>query len=150
LLYGAALAGSVLEVAGAALHHELCHVLAGALDLPHAETHAVVLPYAAAYNLSAAMSDQRRLARALRLDRLPEGLFDLARALDAPSSLAALGLRTPELERAATALLAAPPANPVPITRTGVESLLHAAYEGRRPSGWDPAPDQAATGGERR
>ena len=27
------------------LHHKLCHVLGGTLDLPHAQTHTVVLPY---------------------------------------------------------------------------------------------------------
>ena len=48
--YGAWLCGMCLGAASMALHHKLCHVLGGAFDLPHAETHAVVLPYAAAYN----------------------------------------------------------------------------------------------------
>ena len=33
-----------------ALHHKLCHTLGGSFDLPHAETHAIVLPHATAYN----------------------------------------------------------------------------------------------------
>ena len=28
------------------LHHKLCHVLGGTFDLPHADTHAIVLPHA--------------------------------------------------------------------------------------------------------
>ncbi|BAS11994.1 maleylacetate reductase [Arthrobacter sp. Hiyo8] len=32
------------------LHHKLCHTLGGTFNLPHAETHTVVLPYALAYN----------------------------------------------------------------------------------------------------
>jgi maleylacetate reductase len=36
------------------LHHKICHVLGGVYDLPHAETHAVVLPYVVAFNVPAA------------------------------------------------------------------------------------------------
>ena len=42
------------SVVGMALHHKLCHVLGGSFGLPHAETHAVILPHAAAYNAEAA------------------------------------------------------------------------------------------------
>ena len=53
-LYGAWLCGVVLGSVGMALHHKLCHTLGGTFDLPHAETHTVVLPHAAAYNAPAA------------------------------------------------------------------------------------------------
>jgi maleylacetate reductase len=49
-LYGAWLCGTVLGQVGMALHHKLCHTLGGSFDLPHAETHAVVLPHAIAFN----------------------------------------------------------------------------------------------------
>lgn len=49
-LYGAWLCGTVLGTVGMALHHKLCHTLGGSFDLPHAETHAIVLPHAIAYN----------------------------------------------------------------------------------------------------
>ncbi|MEF9602317.1 iron-containing alcohol dehydrogenase, partial [Paracoccus sp. PXZ] len=52
-LYGAWLCGSVLGQVGMALHHKLCHTLGGSFDLPHAETHAVILPHAIAYNAQA-------------------------------------------------------------------------------------------------
>ena len=42
--YGAWLCGMCLANTTIALHHKLCHVLGGAFDLPHAETHAIVLP----------------------------------------------------------------------------------------------------------
>ena len=64
-LYGAWLAGACLGSVGMALHHKLCHTLGGSFNLPHAETHAVVLPHAAAYNLHAANEAMRRVARAL-------------------------------------------------------------------------------------
>ena len=53
-LYGAWLCGTVLGQVGMALHHKLCHTLGGSFDLPHAETHAVILPHAIAYNAAAA------------------------------------------------------------------------------------------------
>src|SRR5262245_63805790 len=43
-LYGAWLCGAVLGSVGMALHHKLCHTLGGSFNLPHAETHTVVLP----------------------------------------------------------------------------------------------------------
>ena len=49
-LYGAWLCGSVLGTTSMALHHKLCHVLGGTWNLPHAETHTVILPHAVAYN----------------------------------------------------------------------------------------------------
>ncbi|WP_313608265.1 maleylacetate reductase, partial [Rhizobium sp.] len=48
-LYGAWLCGTVLGAVGMSLHHKLCHTLGGSLDLPHAETHAVLLPHTVAY-----------------------------------------------------------------------------------------------------
>ena len=47
-LYGAWLCGSCLGAVGMALHHKLCHTLGGAFNLPHAETHAAILPHAVA------------------------------------------------------------------------------------------------------
>lgn len=35
------------------LHHKLCHTLGGTLNLPHAETHTVVLPHVLAFNAPA-------------------------------------------------------------------------------------------------
>ena len=49
-LYGAWLAGACLGSTTMGLHHKLCHTLGGALDLPHAPTHTVVLPHVLAFN----------------------------------------------------------------------------------------------------
>ena len=66
------------------LHHKLCHTLGGTFNLPHAETHTVVLPHALAYNAPAAPEAMARIARALGAPTPPQGLFDLASALGAP------------------------------------------------------------------
>jgi maleylacetate reductase len=74
-LVAAWLAGLVLA-SGTALQHKLAHVLGG-LGLPHAETHAIILPHVTRFNLVAAQEAQVRLAAALGgegADRLAEML----------------------------------------------------------------------------
>ncbi len=62
-LYGAWLCGAVLGATSMSLHHKLCHVLGGSLDLPHSPAHAVVLPHALAYNAPWAPTARSALAR---------------------------------------------------------------------------------------
>jgi maleylacetate reductase len=132
-LCGAWLCGSVLGAASMALHHKLCHVLGGSFNLPHSETHAVVLPHAAAYNAAAAPDAMARVARALNARSAPQGLYDLARALNAPTSLKALGFKEADLARAAEIAAANPYWNPQAITLEGLRKLLDDAFHGHRP-----------------
>lgn len=132
-LYGAWLCGTVLGATSMALHHKLCHVLGGTFDLPHAETHAVLLPHTIAYNAAAAPAAMARAARALAADDVPSRLFDLIRDGGAPVSLRALGLPYDALERAADLALQNPYWNPRPLERDGVRVLLEEAWHGRRP-----------------
>ncbi|WP_052026077.1 maleylacetate reductase and hydroxyquinol 1,2-dioxygenase domain-containing protein, partial [Amycolatopsis vancoresmycina] len=82
LLRGAWLAGTCLDAATMGLHHQLCHHLGGKFGLPHAETHAVLLPYVMAHQ---------------GLDDAAE-VFDLAASLPIPHSLAELGLTEADIE----------------------------------------------------
>ena len=63
--YGAWLCGAVLAATTMSLHHKLSHTLGGTLDMPHAQTHTVVLPHALAYNQPAAPDAVAALSRAL-------------------------------------------------------------------------------------
>lgn len=132
-LYGAWLAGSVLGATSVALHHKLCHTLGGMFNLPHAETHTIILPHAVAYNAAAAPQAMARVAKALEVDDAAQGLFDLAALLDLPLSLEELGLRLADLERVTDAALATPYPNPRPLQRAAIHALLEDAYYGRRP-----------------
>jgi len=120
-------------------HHKLCHTLGGSFNLPHAEVHAVVLPHAVAFNAEAAPAAMNRIRRALGLDvgmRAAAGLFDLAKANGAPTSLRAIGMQAADLDRAADIAVSNPYWNPRPIgsdERTGVRQLLQDAYDGVRP-----------------
>ena len=132
-LYGAWLCGTVLGATSMALHHKLCHVLGGAFDLPHAETHAVLLPHTIAYNAPAAPAAMARAARALDGDNVPARLFDLVRDGGVPVSLRALGLPREALERATDLALLNPYWNPRRLERDGIRALLEDAWHGRRP-----------------
>ena len=129
-LYGAYLAGTVLAVTGTGLHHRICHVLGGRFNLPHAETHAVLLPYVIWYNSEAAPAAMARLARALASQNAVQGSFDLAARLHTPRSLAALGMAEDALEEAATLVMEVPMWNPRPVVLTDIMQLLQAAYHG--------------------
>ena len=132
-LYGAWLCGAVLGAVGMALHHKLCHVLGGTWNLPHAETHTVVLPHAAAYNAPAVPEAMRRVARALDAPDAAQGLYDLARSLGAPVALEAIGMPAGELDRAAELATTSPYWNPRAIERATIRRLLDDAWFGRRP-----------------
>jgi maleylacetate reductase len=132
-LYGAWLGGVAMGAVGMALHHKLCHTLGGTFNLPHAETHTVVLPHAVAYNTSAAPEVMERIARALSARSAAEGLFDLAASLGAAVSLKSFGMRREQLDQAADIAIQNPYYNPRPVTREGIRGLLEDAFEGRRP-----------------
>jgi alcohol dehydrogenase class IV len=133
-LYGAWLCGAVLGAVGMALHHKLCHVLGGTWNLPHAETHTIVLPHAIAYNAAAAPEAMTRVARALEAATAAQGLYDLEQSLGAPLALKDIGMPGGELDRAADLACAAPYWNPRPIERAAIRKLLDDAYFGRRPA----------------
>jgi alcohol dehydrogenase class IV len=130
-LFGAWLAGVCLDSASMGIHHKLCHVLGGSFGLPHAETHAVMLPYTAAYNAEAAPGAMARLARALEGEAAPASLYGLAESLGAPRSLAALGMNEVDLDAAAALVLETPYDNPRPVTKESVRAMLADAFVGK-------------------
>jgi maleylacetate reductase len=133
--YGAWLCGAVLAATTMSLHHKLCHTLGGTLDLPHAQTHTVVLPHALAYNAPAAPQAVAALSRALGGAPDPaRALWDLAGRLGAPRSLRELGMAEGDIPRIAAMSVASPYANPRPVTTAAVEDLLRAAWAGTPPA----------------
>jgi maleylacetate reductase len=130
-LYGSWLAGMTISTTSVALHHKLCHVLGG-FGLPHAETHAVILPHALRYN-SVAGEALRRIARAMHVEDAPGGIWELEQRLGLPMKLADIGMKEADLERAARIAVQAPYPNPRPVEFAPVRELLQNAFEGKRP-----------------
>ncbi|WP_256837731.1 maleylacetate reductase [Ornithinimicrobium faecis] len=144
-LYGAYLSAVAFASAGSGMHHKICHVLGGAYDLPHAPTHAVVLPYVLAHNAAAVPTEAGRLALALgatptQVEADPaqaavDALEELRVALDAPRRLAEVGLAEGDLPDAVQrSLPKIPESNPVPVTEASLTGLLRSAWAGDKPT----------------
>ncbi|WP_329004184.1 maleylacetate reductase [Kribbella sp. NBC_00709] len=141
LLYGACLAGSALATAGTGLHHKLCHLLGGTYNLPHAETHAAVLPQVVRVNAPAVPQAAAQLHAALggvdsnaadaSTPDLAGGLFDLFAAAGVPTSLRELGLTEEQAVEAVKTFK--PTDNPIPVTEDLVREILTRAWAGTRP-----------------
>jgi hypothetical protein len=112
-------AGSVAKLPDdMSLHHKLCQTLGGTLDLPHAQTHTVVLPHALAYNGPSA----------------PGAVAAWPAGWAPPRSLSERGMREGEIPRIVELAVANPYANPRPVTPDGIESPLRAAWVGDPPA----------------
>jgi maleylacetate reductase len=132
-LYGAWLAGICLGAVGMALHHKLCHTLGGSFNLPHAETHTVILPHALAYNAPAVPDAMTRIATALGVPDAALGLHDLARKLAAPMSLREIGMPESGIDQAAELAVRNPYWNPRGIERDAIRELIARAWRGDAP-----------------
>lgn len=130
-LYGAWLCGATLGATTMSLHHKLCHTLGGTFDLPHAETHTVVLPYSLAYNACAVPDAMAALQRATHAKHPAKYLRDLSLELGAPASLGELGFTADDIEVAVDLATRNPYSNPREVTPEGVRDLLTAALNGR-------------------
>lgn len=137
-LYAAWLGGTCLASVGMALHHRLCHVLGGMFDMPHAFTHAALLPHTVAYNAGAspAAMDAVREALATPLPA-PRALHELGHSLGIAIPLRELGMPEAGVKQAADEVCANPCWNPCPLRRDPVRTLLRNAWRGHAPHEFD-------------
>ncbi len=132
VLYGAWLCSTVLGQAEMGLHHKLCHVLGGSFDMPHAQTHAILLPHTAGFNAPAA---RQQLAPAMAVfgDDLGGALWDFAKSAGAPLALSDFGFTENDIPRAAEIATRNRYANPRAFREAEIAALLNAAVQGNRP-----------------
>lgn len=144
-LYGCYLAAVAFASAGSGLHHKICHVLGGAFDLPHAHTHAAVLPYVLAFNAPAVPEQAARLANVLGGNTITpdddaaaaavSALSELYQDIGAPRRLEDHRFTVANIPDAITPILGAIAAsNPVPVTESNLTALLTAALTGTVPT----------------
>jgi alcohol dehydrogenase class IV len=126
-LLGGYLAGVALSETGTGLQHKLAHLLGGSFDLPHAATHAVLLPHVVRYNAQAAPEAARVMAKLLGVGDASEGLLALARRVGTQTRLDALGFSPARIDVAVDALLAMEMKNPRKLERAALRALLAAA-----------------------
>lgn len=133
LLYAAWLGGTCLGTATMGLHHKLCHTLGGALDLPHADTHTVVLPYALAYNFADAPAPVELLGRVLDTVEPLSALRTWIADLGGPVSLGELGMDSADVARIVDLAMTASYPNPSALERERLTRLLELAIAGESP-----------------
>ena len=135
VLAAAYLSAAAFASAGSGLHHKICHVLGGAYNLPHAQTHTVVLPYVLAFNAPAAPPAERRIATSFNSPTALGGMQKLRQTLNAPRALRDYGFRESDIPPAAELILpAVPPSNPRTVTVEDLRTLLTAAWAGEDPT----------------
>jgi maleylacetate reductase len=125
-LVAAWLAGTVMT-AGTWLQHKLAHVLGG-FGLPHAETHAILLPHTARFNLASTSEAREWLAHALGGDDPAATLEALRDGFPIPQRLREVGLDQGKIPDAAAQIAALAIKEPRPITAEDAMALLQAAY----------------------
>lgn len=129
-LRGAWACGTVLGMVGMALHHKLCHTLGGSLNLPHAETHAIILPHATSYNEVAVPDLLAPLVEIFDGDTPGQALWSFAKRMGAPLSLRDLGVTDSDIDKVVDIALRNPYWNPRDVTEEGLISILDAALLG--------------------
>jgi len=132
-LVGACLAGAALAQAGTAVHHRTCHVLGGGWNLPHAETHAVVLPHSTALVSALAPDAMGEVRRLLDADDPPAAVFSLLTRLKLPPSLAAIGMPEDGLDEAARRVVEACRNDAIAPDESAVRRMLDDAFFGAAP-----------------
>src|SRR5690625_252488 len=134
-LYGAYLSAVAFASAGSGLHHKICHVLGGTFNLPHAQTHATVLPYVLAFNQHAAPEAAQRIATALDSGDALTGMETLRTQVGAPTALADYGYTADDIPVTVEIVLGnLPSKNPRHVTEENHTELPTAALHGRDPA----------------
>jgi maleylacetate reductase len=135
VLLGASMAGTALATAGTSLHHSLCHLLGGMFDAPHAETHAILLPYVIGFLRPAIGEPIRRLASSFGVpaEQLEHAIWALARSVGTPHGLRAIGLNEEQVEQAVLAAVSRRLPSPRYVTARDLGAWLSAAWTGEPP-----------------
>jgi alcohol dehydrogenase class IV len=131
-LYGAWLCGTTLGSVGMSLHHKLCHTLGGSFNLPHAETHTVVLPHVLAYNAPKIPTAMEAMAKAFPDSDgdAVKGLNVLLEKLAVKRSLKSLGMKEEDVSKAADVAMSSPYWNPREIEKGPIQELIRRAWAG--------------------
>jgi maleylacetate reductase len=125
-LIAAWLAGTVLT-SGTGLHHKLAHALGG-LGLPHAETHAIILPHVTRFNLEGAPEAAERLGDALKAKDAADALLAMVQSFPIPQRLRDVGLDEAKIPDVAKQAAALGIKEPRVVTVEDATEILHRAY----------------------
>lgn len=130
--YGAWLCAMCLGSVGMALHHKLCHTLGGSFNLPHAETHTIVLTHAIAHNAPNIPDVMQKLASVLPNsdgDAI-KGLNVLLAKLKVKRGLKEFGMKEEDVDKAAEIAVSNPHWNPCEIEKEKLRETIRRCWAG--------------------
>jgi alcohol dehydrogenase class IV len=130
-LYGAWLAAAFRASIG--LSHNIAQRVRQNFGTEHARTHAAVLPYAAAFSLTAAPDARERLVRALGAADPAQALHGINVACGLPTGLKDLGLREADIPRAVEVVAKRKFPCPRPCGPAEIEAVIRQAFAGKPP-----------------
>jgi maleylacetate reductase len=130
-LYGAWLAATFR--ATTCLHHVIAQQVRQLFDLDHAKTHAVVLPYALAFNAPSIPVAMARMQKVTGTSNMALALFELNKTMGLPLRLTEIGMPAERLEEAADVVMQVKGTNPHPYSRADVVAILKDASSGQPP-----------------
>ncbi len=130
--YGAWLCGMCLGSSAMSLHHKLCHTLGGSFNLPHAETHTIILPHALSYNAPAISSAMEKLAGVLPGSEgdAVKGLNVLLEKLKVERGLWGFGMKEEGIDKAAEIAGSNQYPNPRKVEKGPLRELIRRAWAG--------------------
>ena len=132
LQYGSFIAGKVLCEVSMSLHHKMAHVLGGTFGLDHSSVHTVLQPYVLQYQWDALTKEVKHdFSAALDHEYPPAALLELAKNMGAPTTLAAIGFKEKDIEKAVDTVMAKPYPNPSEFSKKGLIEMLAKAYTGQ-------------------
>ena len=117
------------------LHHKLCHTLGGSFNLPHAETHTIVLPHALSYNAPAIPAVMEKLASVLPDSNgdAVQGLNALLKKLHVKRGLKEFGMKEEDVPKAAEIAVSNPYWNPREVSKkdeSDIRELVRRCWAG--------------------
>jgi maleylacetate reductase len=123
----ACLSGMGVYSAWTGIHHAIVHVIGGRYKAPHAEIHALMLPYGMRWNLDAVTADYLRMAREIGIEAgndkeraaaVPEYVFAMNQKMGLKLKLRELGVPREGLKQLAADTLGdySIHTNPKPVT----------------------------------
>src|SRR4051812_19611531 len=115
------------------IHHVIAQQVRQLFDLDHAQTHAVVLPYALAFNAPAIPAAMDTLKRAMKTDDPVGAIFELNRIMGLSTSLASVGMPPERLPDAVEVVMKVRGYNPRPYSGDDVNAILQQALAGEPP-----------------
>lgn len=130
--YGAWLCGVCLGSSSMALHHKLCHTLGGSFNLPHAETHTIVLPHALSYNAPDIPDAMAKLASVLPGSEgdATKGLNVLLEKLKVKRALKDFGMKEEDVDKAADIAVSNQYPNPRALEREKIREIIRRCWAG--------------------